>query len=113
IGFYAFCFVDVKSSSPHFYTWTENQCGRGSNATGSADACGGQNKDSHICFNGGSDKEKAVNMLLKKRFGEEWIKEEQLNFYFKILKEQITFEEQTDEAEKLCGCLEEESGPIQ
>ncbi|KAF2904489.1 hypothetical protein ILUMI_01692 [Ignelater luminosus] len=58
------------------------------------------------------DKGKAIDMLLKKRFGEEWIKEEQLNFYCEILREQITFEEQTDEAEQLCSCLEEESGPI-
>ncbi|KAF2885011.1 hypothetical protein ILUMI_21127 [Ignelater luminosus] len=53
-----------------------------------------------------------VDMSLKKRFGEEWIKEEQLNFYSEILKEQISFEEQTDKAEQLCSCLEEESGPI-
>ncbi|KAF2900295.1 hypothetical protein ILUMI_05890 [Ignelater luminosus] len=58
------------------------------------------------------DKGKAVDMLLKKRFGEEWIKEEQLNIYFEILKEQITFEEQTDEAEQLCSCLKEETGSI-
>ncbi|KAF2893949.1 hypothetical protein ILUMI_12223, partial [Ignelater luminosus] len=55
---------------------------------------------------------KAVDMLLKNRFGEEWIKEEQLNFYFEIFEEQITFEEQTDGAEQLCSCLEEESEPI-
>ncbi|KAF2894407.1 hypothetical protein ILUMI_11766, partial [Ignelater luminosus] len=57
-------------------------------------------------------KGKVVDMLLKKRFDEEWIKEEQLNFCFGILKEQITFEEQTDEAEQLCSCLEEDFEPI-
>ncbi|KAF2884937.1 hypothetical protein ILUMI_21214 [Ignelater luminosus] len=55
---------------------------------------------------------RAVDMLLKARFDEEWIKEEQLNFDFEILKEQITFEDQTDEAEQLYSCLEEESEPI-
>lgn len=68
ISFYAFCCVDVKSRAPFFYTWCENQGGRGSVEIGSAllthlrsidlenveivrlfcDGCSGQNKNAHI-----------------------------------------------------------------
>lgn len=68
ISFYNFCCVDINSRNPVFYTWTENQAGRGSTEIGSAlvahlrslnlnsvrslrlfcDGCGGQNKNSHI-----------------------------------------------------------------
>lgn len=69
IAFYCFCVTDVKTKSPHFYVWTENIGGRGSNEISSAllhflrnadfetsitkirlfcDGCGGQNKNSHL-----------------------------------------------------------------
>lgn len=68
VNFYTFCCVDVDSKKPVFYTWSENQAGRGSTEVGSAlithlrtlnltdcklirlfcDGCGGQNKNSHI-----------------------------------------------------------------
>lgn len=68
IAFYAFCVVNIESTDPHFYTWTEDLSGRGSNEIGSAllhflrnqnfenitkiklfaDGCAGQNKNSHV-----------------------------------------------------------------
>ncbi|KAF2892406.1 hypothetical protein ILUMI_13761 [Ignelater luminosus] len=36
IAFYNFCIVDINSQFPHFYVWTENVSGRGSNEVGSA-----------------------------------------------------------------------------
>ncbi|XP_072384620.1 uncharacterized protein [Diabrotica undecimpunctata] len=68
ISMYVFCCVDSQSKHPTFFTWTEDQAGRGSIEIGSAlvnyldsleydnittlrlfcDGCGGQNKNSHI-----------------------------------------------------------------
>lgn len=68
INFYVFCCVDPASKFPYFYTWSEDQAGRGSVEIGSAllshlnslsfdgtetlrlfcDGCGGQNKNTHI-----------------------------------------------------------------
>ncbi|CAH1116482.1 unnamed protein product [Phaedon cochleariae] len=69
ISFYAFCVVDQQSKRPVFYTWTEDQAGRGSVEFSSAlidffktyiipqnkknirlfcDGCGGQNKNNIV-----------------------------------------------------------------
>lgn len=69
LSFYAFCVTDMSTSTPVFYTWLENQAGRGSIEVGSAlydfltklkipghitnlslccDGCGGQNKNNHV-----------------------------------------------------------------
>ena len=36
LGFYALCVVDVQAEKPVFYTWTEDQSGRGSTKVSSA-----------------------------------------------------------------------------
>ena len=70
IGFYCFCCVPLDCRNPTFYTWSEEQAGRGSNEIGSAildylknlqyegkqpkkitmfcDGCTGQNKNNHL-----------------------------------------------------------------
>lgn len=68
VSMYVFCCVDSQSKHPTFFTWTEDQAGRGSSEIGSAllnyldslecenittlrlfcDGCSGQNKNSHI-----------------------------------------------------------------
>lgn len=71
LSFYSFCCVGMDSRHPLFFTWTEDQAGRGCSEIGSAlltylrsltfhenssidtvrlfcDGCGGQNKNSHI-----------------------------------------------------------------
>lgn len=69
IGFYAFCCVSLDSRDPTFYTWSEDQAGRGSVEIGSAlihhlrslnlnvniskiflfcDGCAGQNRNAHV-----------------------------------------------------------------
>lgn len=68
VSYYVFCCVDMGSRHPSFYTWSEDQAGRGSVQIGSAllhhldslnlddihtlrlfcDGCGGQNKNAHI-----------------------------------------------------------------
>lgn len=69
ISFYALCIVSPDSRNPKFYTWTEDQAGRGAGEVGSAllaflssldipesiqtirlfcDGCGGQNKNSFV-----------------------------------------------------------------
>lgn len=69
IGYYTLCIVENNGRNPIFYTWTEDQAGRGCTEVGSAllhflknieveedtvelrlfcDGCGGQNKNAHI-----------------------------------------------------------------
>lgn len=69
IGYYTLCIVEHNTKNPIFYTWTEDQAGRGCTEVGSAlldflnkvdieeditelrlfcDGCGGQNKNTHI-----------------------------------------------------------------
>lgn len=68
LSFYCFCVCKLKGDTPYFYTWTEDEAGRGPNEISSAlanflsdmdlegistvslfaDGCGGQNKNSRV-----------------------------------------------------------------
>lgn len=88
VGFYALCIVAIDGSNPTFYTWTEDQAGKGSTEVASAllehlksleipegtktltlfcDGCGSQNKNNYVLHT-------LMHFMLKSESGLETIK---------------------------------------
>ncbi|KAJ8961985.1 hypothetical protein NQ314_005767 [Rhamnusium bicolor] len=60
------------------------------------------------------DKGKAVNILLKQAFGDQWYLEDQFGWYFEILRDHIIIDPPAleDNTDGECHCIEEENEPV-